>query len=209
MKDAELNYSELLYLNADKYVPAPGFLQNSEELPSGKKLSVVKLGNLEAEVAFAHLYFNGHINLEFKTKKILWIIPKKVVVSTKKSNGTGLTSLEKSIFDLSDGAGVSDILYRLIGEECTVPWSVVVGVTKKSLVNKEFLIEEKITKKIIVSYVVYKYHLNTKKNIDFKDEVSEMDKKLKEFSQKDFYKELVKSINSGINSQKEKPDTSD
>lgn len=211
MKDAELNYSELLYLNAGKYVPEAGFLQNKEELPDeGKKLNVVKLGNLSAEVAFAYLYFNGHIDLGFKTKKILGFIPKKIVVSTKKSNGAELTSLEKSIFNLSDGIiDVSTILYRLIGEECTVPWSVVVGVVKKSLVDKEFLIQEKITKKIIVSYFVYKYHLNPKKNYVFKNEVAEMNEKLKEFSKKDFYKELVKSINSGINSQKEKPDSDD
>lgn len=211
MKDAELNYSELLYLNADKYVPEAGFLQNKEELPDeGKKLQVVKLGNLEAEVAFAYLYFNGHMNIEIQNKKIFGFIPKKVVISTKKSKGAGLTSLEKSIFDLSDGKiDISTILYRLIGDECSVPWSVVVGVTKKSLVDKEFLIEEKITKKIIVNYYVYKYHLNQKKTYDFKNEIAEMNEKLKEFSKKDFYKELVKSINSGINSQKEKPDTSD
>ena len=75
--------------------------------------------------------------------------------------------------------------------------------------NKEFLIEEKITKKIIVSYIVYKYHLNAKKNVDFKDEIVEMDEKLKEFSKKDFYKQLIKGIDSGIASQKEKPDTSE
>lgn len=209
MKDNSVNYSELLYLHADKYVPAPGFLQNSEELPSGKKLSVVKLGNLEVEVAFAYLYFNGHINIEIQNKKIFGFIPKTIIVSTKKSKGEGLTSLEKLIFDLSDGVEPSTILYRLIGEEYAVPWSVVVGVAKKSLVKKEFLIEEKITKKIIISYVVYKYHLNSKKNYDFKEEVSEMDINLKEFSKKDFYKQLVKGINSGIDSQREKPDTSE
>jgi len=210
MKDLKLNYSELLYLNADKYVPSAGFLQNKEELPDGgKKLNVVKLGNLEAEAAFAYLYFNEHINIEIQNKKIFRFIPKKVVVATKKSKGTGLTSLEKSIFDLSDGAGVSNILYRLIGEECSVPWSVVISVAKKSLVEKEYLIEEKITKKVIVNYYVYKYHLNPKKNIDFKNEVAEMNEKLKEFSKKDFYKLLVKSINSGITSQKEKPDNND
>jgi hypothetical protein len=209
MKDTKLNYSELLYMNADKYVPAAGFLQNKEELPDGKKVNVAKLGNLEAEVAFAYLYFNGHINLEFKTKKILGIIPKKVVVSTKKSTGAGLTSLEKSIFDLSDDLDVSKILYRLIGDECSVPWSVVVGVAKESLVKKEFLLKEAITKKLLASYTVYKYHLNPKKSVDFKDKVAEVNEKLKEFSKKDFYKELVKSINSGINSQKEKPDNSD
>ena len=209
MKDTELNYSELLYLHADKYVPAPGFLQNSEELPGGKKLSIVKLGNLEAEAAFAYLYFNGYIDLEIKTKKILGFIPKKTLISTKKSNGLDLTSLEKSIYNISEGTEISTILYRLIGEECAIPWAVVVRVAKKSLVNKEFLIEEKITKKIIVSYIVYKYHLNAKKNVDFKDEITEMDEKLKEFSQKDFYKQLVKSINSGIASQREKPDNSD
>jgi hypothetical protein len=209
VKDSILNYSELLYLNADKYVPEAGFLQNKEELPDGKKLNVVKLGNLEAEAAFAYLYFNGHINLEFKTKKILGFIPKKVVVSTKKSAGAGLTSLEKSIFDLSDDLDVSKILYRLIGDECSVPWSVVAGAAKESLVKKGFLLKEAITKKILVSYTVYKYHLNPKKRADFKDEVGEMNEKLKEFSKKDFYKELAKSINSGINSQKSKPDSDD
>lgn len=210
MKDAKLNYSELFYLNADKYVPSAGFLQNKEELPDGKKLNVVKLGNLEAEAAFAYLYFNGHINLEFKTKKILGFIPKKVIVSTKKSTGAGLTSLEKIIFDLSNGeADVSNILYRLIGDECSVPWSVVVAVAKKSLVEKEYLIEEKITKKVIVNFYVYKYHLNPKKSYDFKEEVAEMNEKMKEFSRLDFYKLLVQSINSGINSQKEKPDSDD
>ena len=140
MKDTKLNYSELLYLNADKYVPTAGFLQNKEELPDeGKKLNIVKLGNLEAEVAFAHLYFNGHINIEVQNKKIFGFIPKKIVVSIKKSKGVGLTSLEKSIFDLSDGKiDASTILYRLIGDECTVPWSVVVSVVKASLVKKEF-----------------------------------------------------------------------
>ena len=210
MKDTKFNYSELLYLNADKYVPTAGFLQNKEELPDGKKLNVVKLGNLEAEVAFAYLYFNGHVNLEIQNRKILGFIPKKVVVSTKKSKGEGLTSLEKSIFDLSDGKiDVSTILYRLIGDECSVPWSVVVGVAKESLVKKEFLLKESIIKKVIVSFTVYKYHLNSKKSYDFKDEVEEMNNNLKEFSKKDFYKLLVKSIDSGIASQKEKPDNDD
>ena len=210
MKDSKLNYSELLYLYADKYVPTAGFLQNKEELPDGKKLNVVKLGNLEAEAAFAYLYFNGHINIEIQNKKILGFIPKKVIVSTKKSKGEDLTSLEKSIFDLSDGKiDVSTILYRLIGDECSVPWSVVVGVAKESLVKKESLLKETITKKVIVSFNVYKYHLNPKKSYDFKDEVTEMNNNLKEFSKKDFYKFLVKSIDSGINSQKEKPDNDD
>ena len=209
MENTNLNYSELLYLNADKYVPEASFLQNKEELPSGKKLGVVKLGNLEAEVAFAYLYFNGHIDLELTSKKILGFIPKKVVTSTKKSDGANLTSLEKLIFNLSDSLDVHSILYRLIGEECSVPWAVITGVVKDSLVNKEFLTKEEITKKIIVSFVIYKYHLNASKTIDFNNEISEMNIKLKEFSQKDFYKLLVNSIDSGINSQKEKPDTSD
>jgi hypothetical protein len=209
VKDTPLNYSELLYLCADNYVPEAAFLQNKEELPNGKKLNIVKLGNMEAEAAFAYLYFNGRINLELSSKKILGLIPKKFIVSTKKSDGSGLTSLEKSIFDLSDGSDVSSVLYRLIGGECSVPWSVVTGVVKESLVNKEFLTKEEITKKIIVSFTTYKYHLNTAKNADFKDEISEMSSKLKEFSQKDFYKVLVKSIDSGISAQKEKPHNSD
>lgn len=207
MKDKELNYSELLYVHAEKYVPEASFLQHKEELPDGKKVNIIKLGNLAAEAAFAYLYFNGHIDLEFKTKKRFGIFPKKVVVSNKKSDGAGLTSLEKSLFDLSDGADVSNILYRTIGEECSVPWSVITGIVKKSLVNKEFLIKEEITKKIIVSYVTYKYHLNPSRNIDFNNEIAEMNGKLKEFSKKDFCKLLVKSINSGISAQKEKPDT--
>jgi hypothetical protein len=205
----KLNFSELLYLYADKYVPEASFLQNKEELPNGKKLHVVKLGNLAAEVAFAYLYFNGHVDLKLETKKVLGIIPKKVVMSTKKSSGESLSSLEKHIFDLSDNLQVSSILYRLIGEECSVPWAVVVRIVKESLVTKEFLIKEEITKKILVSYTTYKYHSNPKKSTDLSKEVFEMNAKLKEFSQKDFYKVLVKSINSGINSQKEKPDTSD
>lgn len=209
MQNTELNYSELLYLYADKYVPEASFLQNKEELPSGRKLNIVKLGNLLAEAAFTYLYFKGLIDLELTSKKVLGFIPKKVVVSTKKSDGAGLTSLEMSIFGLSDGLDVSTILYRLVGEECSVPWSVITGVVKGSLVNKEFLIKEEITKKVVVSFVTYKYHLNTSKNMDFSDEISEMNNKLKEFSQKDFYKLLVKSIDSGISAQKEKPDSSD
>ena len=210
MINSKLNYSELLYLQADKYVSEVKLLQNKEELPNGKKLNIVKLGNLEAEAAFAYLYFSGDIDIEIQNRKILGIIPKKVVVTTKKSSGKDLTSLEKSIFDLSDGKiDVSTILYRLIGDECTVPWSVIVAVTKKSLVEKEYLIEEKITKKIIVNYYVYKYHLNSKKSYNFKQEVDNMNEKLKEFSNKDFYKLLVKSIDSGIASQKEKADNDD
>jgi hypothetical protein len=209
MKETELNYSELVYLNAEKYVPEASFLQNKEELPGGKKVSIVKLGNLEAEAAFAYLYFNGHINLEFQTKKFLGIFPKKVVVATKKSDGANLTSLEKSIFSLSNGTDVTSILYCVIGEECSVPWAVVTRVVKESLVAKGFLTKEEITKKIIVSYTSYKYHLNPSKNSDFSGAVSEMNGKMKEFSGKDFYSHLVKSINSGINAQKEKPDNND
>jgi hypothetical protein len=209
MQNTELNYSEMLYLHADKYVPEASFLQNKEELPSGKKLNIVKLGNLATEAAFAYLYFNGFINLELKSKKILGLIPKKVVVSTKKSDGTSLTSLEKSVFYWSDGFDVSTILYRLIGQECSVPWSVITGIVKESLVTKGFLIKEQITKKILVSFTTYTYQLNVSKNIELKNEISEMNNKMKEFSQKDFYKLLVKSIDSGISSQKEKPDDSD
>lgn len=209
MQETNINYSELLYLYSDKYVPEASFLQNKEELPNGKKLNIVKLGNLEAEVAFAYLYFNGHIDLKLESKKMLGFIPKKVVVSTKKSDGSNLTSLEKLIFSLSDSLDVHSILYRLIGDECSVPWAVVTGVVKESLVNKGFLTKEEITKKIIVSFVSYKYHINTSKNIDFKNEITEMNSKIKEFSKLDFYKLLVKSIDSGINAQKEKPDNSD
>lgn len=208
MQNTTLNYSEILYLNAEKYVPVGSFLQYKEEMPNGKKLNVNKLGDLVSEAALAYLYYNGHIDLEIKTKKTLGIFSKQVVVSNKKSDGTGLTSLEKAIFDLSGGLEVSTILYKIIGDECSSPWSVIVEVVKKSLVSKEFLTVETITKKIIVSYNTYKYHLNPSKNIDFKDEIIEMDNKMKEFSNKDFYKLLVKSIDSGIASQKEKPDTS-
>jgi hypothetical protein len=209
MQETNLNYSELLYLNSDKYVPEGGFLQNKEELPSGKKLSIVKLGNLEAEVAFAYLYFNNHIDLKIENKKMLGFIPKKVVISTKKSDGANLTSLENKVFNLSDNLDVHSILYRLIGDECAVPWAVVTGVVKDSLVNKEYLTKEEITKKIIISFVTYKYHLNPSKNSDFKEQLSEMNNKMKEFSKLDFYKLLVKSIESGINAQKEKPDNDD
>lgn len=209
MQNTELNFSELIYLYADKYVPEASFLQNKEELPNGKKLNVLKLGNLVAEAAFAYLYLNGFINLELRTKKLLGFIPKKEVTSTKISDGANLTSLEKSIFDLSDGLDVFTILHRLIGQECPVPWSVVTSVVKESLVKKEFLIKEQITKKILITFVTYKYHINVSKNISFNEKIAEMNNKLKEFSQKDFYKLLVKSIDSGINSQKEKPDDSD
>lgn len=209
MKETGLNYSEILYLNAEKYVPEGGFLQNKEELPNGKKLNIVKLGNLEAEAAFAYLYFNGHINLELSTKKVLGLFPKKIVVATKKSDGAGLTSLEKTIFSYSNGTEATSILYCVVGEECSVPWSVVTGIVKGSLVAKEFLTKEEIVKKVIVSFVTYKYHLNPAKNVDLADGICEMDSKMKEFSQKDFYKLLVSSINSGINAQKEKPDNSD
>jgi hypothetical protein len=209
VNNGELNYSELLYLYADKYIPEASFLQNKEELPNGKKLSVVKLGNLAAEVAFAYLYVNGHINLELSSKKILGIIPKKVVIANKKSDGANLTSVEKSIFSLCNGTDATHILYCVIGQECSVPWAVVTGIVKESLVKKEFLTREEITKKIIVSFTTYKYHLNPSKNSDLKKELDEMNSRLKEFSKKDFYKLLVKSIESGINAQKEKPDTSD
>ncbi len=209
VKNTELNYSELVYLHAEKYAPGASFLQHKEELPNGNKVYIVKLGDLASEAAFAYLYFNGYIDLKLETKKTLGIFSKQVVVSSKKSDGANLTSLEKSFFDLSDGSDVSTILYRTIGEECNVPWSVITGIVKESLVNKEFLTKEGITKKVIVSYVTYKYHLNTAKNIDLNNEIAEMDGRLKEFSQKDFYKLLVKAIDSGISAQKEKPSDSD
>lgn len=209
VSDTELNYSELLYLHADKYVPEASFLQNKEELPNGTQINIVKLGNLIAEAAFAYLYSKGFIDLELSTKKVLGFIPKEMVISTKKSEGTGLTSLEKYIFGLSDGSDVYSIIYRTIGEECAVPWAVVSRLVKESLVNKEFLIKEEITKKIIVSFVTYKYHLNDSKNADVSGGVTEMNNIMKEFSQKNFYKALVKSIDSGIRSQQEKPDNSD
>ncbi len=209
MQESKLNWSELLYLNADKYVSEAGFLQNKEELPDGKKLNVAKLGNLEAEVAFAYLYFNNHIDLKLESKKMLGFIPKKVVVATKKSDGADLTSLEKLIFNLSDNLDAHSILYKLIGEECAVPWAVITRVVKESLVTKEYLTKEEITKKVIVSFTTYKYHLNPSKSVDFKDQVSEMNTKMKDFSKLDFYKLLVSSIESGINAQKEKPDNDD
>ena len=88
MKDTKLCYSELVYLKAEKYVPEASFLQNKEELPNGKKLNVIKLGNLVSEAAFAYLYFNGNIDFELKTKKTLGIFSKQILVSNKKSSGT-------------------------------------------------------------------------------------------------------------------------
>jgi hypothetical protein len=89
MKETELNYSELVYLNAEKYVPEASFLQNKEELPGGKKVSIVKLGNLEAEAAFAYLYFNGTLIWNSKQKnssayflKKLLSLPKSLTEQT-------------------------------------------------------------------------------------------------------------------------------
>jgi hypothetical protein len=209
MQENNLTYSELTYLNADKYVPEASLLQNKEELPTQKKVNISKLGNLLSEVAFAYLYFNGHIELKLETKKVLGLFPKKIVISSKKSDGAGLTSLEKSVFSLSDNLEASTLLYRLIGEESTVPWAVITGIVKGSLVNKEFLTKEEITKKVIISYVTFKYHLNPSKNVVLTDNITEMNNKMKEFSQKDFYKQLVKSIDSGIRAQIERSDSSD
>lgn len=206
MNNNELNFSELLYLNAQKYAPNAGFLQNKEELPDGSKVQVVKLGNILAEAAFAYLYFNGHINIELQSKNILGIIPNKAAIVTRKSNGEGLSSLEKSIFNLADGTEAYMIMYRLIGDECSVPWSVVTGVVKESLVNKGYLNKEEIVKKIIVSFTTYKYHVNEANNRDYKSDLAEMNNKMEEFSNKDFYKKLCKSIESGIKAQQEKPD---
>ncbi|EKD99813.1 MAG: hypothetical protein ACD_22C00171G0009 [uncultured bacterium] len=208
MNNTELTFSELIYLYAQKYVPEASFLQNKEELPNGIKLNVIKLGNLTAEAAFAYLYLNGYIELKQDTKKVLGIFPKKIITATRKGDGSNLSSLEKAIYDLSDSTDVYMIMVRLIGEECTVPWAVVTGFVKESLVNKEFYIKETIVKKIIIEYKTYKYYLNTAKNSNFDKEKAEMDAKLKEFAQKDFYRLLVASVSAGINAQKEKSDTS-
>lgn len=205
--DTELNYSELVYLHAEKYVSDGSFLQNKEELPNGKKVYIVKLGDLASEAAFAYLYFNGYVDLQIENRKTLGIFSKQVVVPSKKSDGAGLTSLEKTFFDLSDGkTDVSNILYRAIGDECPVPWGVITGIIKESLVSKEYLTRETITKKILVTFTTYKYHLNPSINDDLKDPVEAMDKKLKEFSKNGFYKILVKEIDAGISLQKETPD---
>jgi len=209
MQEKDLTYSEILYLFAQNYVPEGSMLQSKEETPNGKKLNMVKLGDLIAEAAFANLFINGYIELKLESKKFLGLIPKKVVISNKKSSGEGLSSLEKSIFELSDGAEASNILYRIIGDECSVPWSVIVNIVKESLVSKGFLTKEEIKKKIIVSFVSYKYHLNPGATDNLEKEVQSLNEKLKEFSRQDFYKSLVSSIHSGINAQKEKPDTSD
>lgn len=206
MENTKLNYSELLYLNADKYAPNASFLQPKEELPNGKKLNIVKLGNIVAEAAFAYLYFNGHIDLKLETRKRLGIFNRKVVVSTKKSNYENSSSLEKPIFELSNGLDVKTIIYKVIGQESPVPWSVITNIVKESLVKKEILIKEQITKKLLVTFVSYKYHLNPSKKQVFDDEISQVDSKLKEFSKLDFYKELVKGIESGIKAQVQKPD---
>lgn len=209
MNDTKINYSELLYLLADKYVSEGSFLQFKDELPNGKKVDVHKLGNLVSEAAFAYLYFNGYVDLSLKTKKTLGIFSKQVVVANKKSDGVNLTSLEKSIYDLSNDIDVSTILYTIIGDECSSPWSVIVGIVKESLVQKAFLTKEAIIKKVIVSYTTYKYHFNPSNTTNLAKDIPEMNARLKELSGKDFYKLLVKSIDSGISAQKEKPDTSD
>ncbi len=207
MENKILNYSEVLYLNAEKYAPEASLLQNKEELPNGKKLNIVKLGNMEAEAAFAYLYFSGAVGLELSSKKILGFIPKKVVVVTKKSDGAGLSGLEKAIFDRADGLDTHTILRQIIGEECPVPWATIINIVKESLVKKEFLNKEEITKKVIVSFVTYKYHLNESININLKEDLAELNEKLKEFSKLDFYDALVKSISAAILSQKEQPDS--
>ena len=56
------------------------------------------------------------------------------------------------------------------------------------------------------TFKTYKYHLNPEKSYDIPDPVSSMNEKLKEFSRQEFYNLLVKSIDAGINSQKEKAD---
>lgn len=201
-----LNFSELFYLHADKFVPSAGFLQNKEELPSGKKLNITKLGNLLSEAAFAYLYFNGYIDLKLETKKTLGIFSKKIVVASKKSRGENLSSLEKAIFDLSNNLDTYSIIYKVIGDECTVPWAIITKIVKDSLVDKGYLTKETIVKKIIVNFYNYKYHLNPDKKVEFTNEVSEMEQKLKEFSKLNFYKDLVKAIESGIKAQVEKSD---
>lgn len=202
-------FSELLYLYADKYVGEASLLQNKEELPNGKKLNVVKLGNLLVETAFAYLYSNNHVDLTLATKKVLGIFPKKVVIATKKSDGQNLTSLEKSLYDLSNDLDVHTMLYRLIGSECTVPWSVITGLVKDSMVNKNIFTKEEIVKKIIVTYKVYKYHVNLASNLDYSAELNNLNTKMAEFSEKDFYPSLVKAIDSGIRAQVERSDSSD
>ncbi len=203
----KINYSELVYLYADKYIQQGSFLQNKEELPNGNKVNIVKLGNKLVEAAFAYLYLNGYIDLQIETKKILGLFPKKVVTSKSKLSGEELSSIESSLLGLSDGTDIFTIIYKFIGAECAVPWAVPVDFVKESLVQKQILIKEKITKKVIVSFVTYKYHINNSVDQDYKDEVAEMDNKSKEFASKDFYKLLVKSIESGINSRKEIPDS--
>jgi len=202
-----LTYSELLYLFAERYAPEAALLQNKEELPNGKKLNVTRLGNLLAEAAFAHLYYKEQINLEYEAKKLLGFIPKKVVVATRKIEGTESASLEGKILALANGLDIHSILYKLIGEECTVPWSVITGIVKESLTAKGFLIKEEISKKIIVKFVTYKYHVNPAKTYAFETEIGKMNSQMKEFAKLDFYKDLVRAIDSGIRAQIEQPDT--
>lgn len=209
MQNTDLNYSELLYLNAEKYAPEASLLQNKEELPNGKKLNVTKLGNLLAESAFAHLYFNGYIDLKLENKKFLGLIPAKKAVASQKSSGENLTSLEKRIYDLSNSLDAHMILYKVIGDECSVPWAVITQIVKDSLVSKGYLIKEEVRKKIIVEFVNYKYHLNSEKVVDLNNALSQYNEKMKEFAKTDFYKELVKEINSGIKAQVEVPDSDD
>jgi len=206
MSEFRLNYSELFYVSADKYIPEGGILQNKEELPNGRKVNIQKLGNSLAEAAFAYLYFNGHVELKTTVKKTLGIFNKKTCICSKKSDGNGLTSLEKSICDLSDGLDAHTILYRIIGSECTVPWAVLTSIAKESLVRKDYLIKEEIRKKILIEFVSYKFHLNPEKEIKFITEESEMINKMKEFSKLDFYNDLIKGIDSGIKAQIERPD---
>lgn len=193
-------------MSADKYVSEAGFLKNKEELPNGIKVDIVRLGNLLSEAAFAYLFTNKHIDLKTSTKKLLGVIPKKVVLASRTSDGSGLAGLEKALFDLSDNVDVYTVMNKFIGQERPVPWYAVSEFTKESLVNSGYLIKEEISKKIIVTFKTYKYHLNPEKSYDIPDPVSSMNEKLKEFSRQEFYNLLVKSIDAGINSQKEKAD---
>ncbi|MFA6982020.1 MAG: hypothetical protein WC243_03300 [Patescibacteria group bacterium] len=210
MNNSELNFSEVMYMYAERFVSEAGLLQNKEELPNRNKVSVSKLGNLLSEASFAYLFKNNFIELRIEKTKTLGFIPVTKVISSKKSiHPENLTSIESRIFDLSDDLDTHSIMYRLIGDECAVPWGVITQIVKSSLVNKGILNEEKIVKKILVEFITYRYHLNQEKGSLPETKYEELKSYLEEFSKNDFHKLLIKSINSGISAQIERPDNDD
>lgn len=206
MENTNLSFSELTYLNAEKFVDQGGFLQNKEELPGGRKVNISKLGNLLLENAFAFLYTKGYVDLRLDSKKVLGIFPQKIVLASKKSAAPEEFILEKDLFSLSDNVNVYLLVYRLIGDDMTVPWSAITYRVKESLVKKGILVKEEIIKKIIVEFKSYKYHLSSQFTGGLNAEMDNMERILADFRRNDFYTTLIKAIESGMKARVEKPD---